>query len=156
MRGGLRATDSAWVRSRLENDLARAAELERLGHWQEALRLNDAIGRDYAPWPESTAAAARASALRSSRVVKRYQAEARELAARDQRQAVDLRKTLEWARSQREPPALNSLVRKLRIPELLQLDASSLGPLCGSRSTSPEPISRTTRRVIRCACSKRQ
>jgi predicted esterase len=26
MRGGLRATDSAWVRSRLENDLARAAE----------------------------------------------------------------------------------------------------------------------------------
>lgn len=118
MRGGLRAIDSVWVNRRLETELARAAELERRGQWDQALRLNEAIVRDYAPWPKVSLALARASELRESPKVKRYQAKARRLAERDRKQATELQETLAWARSQREPPAPEFLTRKLRIPEL--------------------------------------
>jgi hypothetical protein len=118
MRGGLRAMDSAWVRTRLEIERGRAAELERRGQWEQALRLNEAIVRDYAPWPAAGVASARATALRGSPVVKRHQAQARRLADRDKRQAMDLQKTLAWARSQRKPPTAEAVARKLRISEL--------------------------------------
>jgi hypothetical protein len=118
MRGGLRATDSAWVSSRLETELARAAELERLGQWEQALRLDEAIARDYAPLPAASVASARASVLRKSSPVKRHQTDARRLADRDRRQALELQNTLAWARSQRDPPTPQDLARKLRIPEL--------------------------------------
>ena len=118
MRGRLRATDSAWVRTRLETELARAAQLEQRGQWEEALRLNEAIARDYAPWPRAEVASARASALRGSPPVERYQSEARRLADRDKQQAKDLQKNLAWARSQKEPPTSETLVRKLRVPQL--------------------------------------
>src|SRR2546429_8698071 len=36
MLGGLRAMDSGWVRMRLRGEVARAAELERLGRWEGA------------------------------------------------------------------------------------------------------------------------
>src|SRR6266566_6241661 len=45
MLGGRRAMDSGWVRARLAGELARAAELERLGRWADAVRLDEAIGR---------------------------------------------------------------------------------------------------------------
>jgi hypothetical protein len=118
MRGGLRATDSAWVSGRLETELGRAAGLERRGQWNQALRLNEAIVRDYAPWAKVRVALARASELRESPKVKRHQAEARRLAERDRKQATELQKTLAWARSQREPPTPETLAQKLRIPEL--------------------------------------
>jgi len=118
MRGGLRMTDSGWVRERLAAELARAAELERSGHWPEALRLEDAIARDYARWPEARDAAGRAAALRSSSVLAKYEAEARRLAERDLHQGIELPKIFTWARSQREPPALEALAGKLRIAEL--------------------------------------
>jgi predicted esterase len=118
MVGGLRAVDSGWVRARLAAELARAAELERLGRWDGAWRLDDAIARDYARWPEAGEAAARAAALRASPIMARYEAEARRLAERDARQGADLLKVLSWARSQREPPAVRTLTRKLRVAEL--------------------------------------
>lgn len=118
MVSGLRATDSAWVRARLEAELAQATELERLGRWEEALRLDDAIVRDYARWPGASGAAVRAAALRSQRAVTRYEREAHQLADRDQRQGLELLRTLEWERSQREPPPLEALVRRLRIVAL--------------------------------------
>jgi predicted esterase len=118
MRGGLRATDSAWVHTRLETERGLAAELERRGQWEQALRLNEAIVRDYSPWPAASVASERASALRQSPVVKRHQAEARRLADRDKRQAMDLQKTLAWARSQGKPPTAEALARKLRISKL--------------------------------------
>lgn len=120
MLGGLRTMDSAWVRTRLASELARAAELERLGHWDEAARLNEAIERDYAAWPDARGAAARAATLRSSPVMVRYEAEARRLADRDQRQGLDLPKILAWARARRDPPAVRELVHKLRIVALQQ------------------------------------
>jgi predicted esterase len=118
MRGGLRATDSAWVGRRLETELARATELERSGQWEQALRLNDAIVRDYTPWPRAGVASVRASALRGSPLVERHQSEARRLAERDMQQAAELQKTLAWARSQGGPPTPETLAQKLRIPEL--------------------------------------
>ncbi len=118
MLGGLRTMDSGWVHARLAADVARAAELERLGRWEEALRLDEAIVRDYARWPEAGAAAARAAALRRSPVVAQYEAAARRLAERDLRQGIELPKIFSWARSQREPPPLETLVDKLRISEL--------------------------------------
>jgi predicted esterase len=118
MRGGLRATDSAWVSARLEAELSRAAELEQRGKWDEALRLYEGIARDYNPWPRASLASTRASALRQSPAVKRHQSEARRLAERDMEQAGDLQKTLAWTRSQAEPPTPETLVRKLRIREL--------------------------------------
>jgi hypothetical protein len=123
MRAGLRATDSAWVSTRLETERARAAELERRGQWEQALRLNEAITRDYAPWPTASVASARASALRESPLVQRYRTEARRLADRDAQQAKDLQKTLAWARKQEKPPTAESLARKLRIPELQETAA---------------------------------
>src|SRR2546422_7317432 len=66
MLGGLRTMDSGWVRARLAAEVARAAELERLGRWEEALRLDEAIARDYARWPDARGGAGRASALRRS------------------------------------------------------------------------------------------
>src|SRR5713101_5822377 len=77
MLGGLRMTDSGWVRERLAAELARAAELERSGHWPEAVRLEDAIARDYARWPEAGDATGKAAALRRSPVLTKYEAEAR-------------------------------------------------------------------------------
>src|SRR2546430_4649840 len=69
-------------------------------------------------WPEGCAAAAGAAALRRSPVVTRYEAAARRLAERDLRQGIELPKIFSWARSQREPPPLETLVDKLRISEL--------------------------------------
>src|SRR3989449_643643 len=68
MLGGLRAMDSGWVRMRLGGEVARAAELERLGRWAEAARLDEAIVRDYARWPQADDAAARAAALRRNEI----------------------------------------------------------------------------------------
>jgi predicted esterase len=118
MSGGLRTTDSGWVRARLAGEVARATDLERLGRWAEALRLDDAIGRDYGRRPEARDAAGRAAALRRSPVLAKYEAEARRLAERDLHQGVELPKIFAWARSQRDPPTLEALVGKLRIAEL--------------------------------------
>src|SRR5205823_1603133 len=118
MRGGLRHVDTGWVRTLLEAEVARATELDRIGRWEEALWLDEAIGRDYAGWPEASGAAARAAALRSSPAVARYESEARRLAERDQRQGLDLPKLLSWARSRREPPSVGTLTRKLHVSEL--------------------------------------
>ncbi len=118
MLAGLRPLDSAFVRARLEDDGARATELERAGRWAEAARLDEAIARDYARWPGAAAAAERAAALRNNPVVVRHEREAHELAARDQRQGLELEKTLAWERAQRHQPTLEALTRKLRIPEL--------------------------------------
>jgi len=118
MVGGLRTMDSGWVRARLAGEVARAAELERVGRWAEALRLDDAIARDYTRWPEARDAADRAAALRRSSVMDKYDAEVHRLAERDLNQGVGLPKIFAWARSQREPPSLEALARKLRIEEL--------------------------------------
>ena len=118
MLGGLRAIDSAWVRQRLAGELARAAELDRVGRWAEALRLDEAIARDYEKWPEAGGAAGRVATLRRSPVVAKYEVEAHRLAERDLRQGVELPKIFAWARSQQEPPSLETLARKLRIAEL--------------------------------------
>src|SRR2546423_9328187 len=118
MLGGLRPLDSSGVRARLEADVARAAQLERTGRWVEALRLDDAIVRDGARWPGAGAAAERAAALRASRAVSRYEAEARRLAARDLEQGLALPQVFAWARAQRDPPAFETLVAKLGIVEL--------------------------------------
>jgi len=118
MLGGLRPMDSSWARARLEADVARAAELERAGRWVEALRLDDAIVRDGARWTVAGVAAERAAALRATRAVARYEAEARRLAERDQQQGLGLPQIFSWARSQRSPPPLDALIAKLRIAEL--------------------------------------
>jgi hypothetical protein len=106
------------VRARLAAELARAAELEQMGRWDEALHLDEAIARDYARWSEAREAVTRAAALRASQVMARYEAQARRLAERDARQGTDLLKVLSWARSQRDPPAVPTLRRKLRVAEL--------------------------------------
>src|SRR5882762_241275 len=116
--GGLRTTDSGWVRGRLADEMARATDLERLGRWAEALRLDDAIARDYGRWPEARDAAGRAAALRRSPVLAKYEAEVRRLAERDLHQGIELPKIFAWARSQRDPPTLEALVGKLSIAEL--------------------------------------
>ena len=118
MLGGLRPMDSSWARSRLEADVARAAELERAGRWVEALRLDEAIARDGARWPQGRVAAERATTLHGSRAVTQYAAEARRLAERDQQQGLALPQQFSWARSQRDPPRLESLVAKLGIAAL--------------------------------------
>jgi predicted esterase len=118
MLGGLRMVDSGWARARLADDVARAAELERSGRWADAFRLDDAIARDYARWPEASDAAAKAAALRRSPVLTKYEVEARRLAERDLRQGVELPKIFAWARAQRESPTLDALADKLRIAEL--------------------------------------
>src|SRR2546427_360766 len=120
MLGGLRTMDSGWVRARLAGELARAAGLEGLGRWAEASRLDDAIARDYARWPDARDAAGRAAALRRSPVLAKYETEARRLAERDLHQGIELPKVFAWARSQREPPTLEALAGKLRIAELQQ------------------------------------
>jgi hypothetical protein len=48
----------------------------------------------------------------------RYETAARRFAERDARQGADLLKVLSWARSQRDPPTVRTLTRKLRIAEL--------------------------------------
>src|SRR3989442_10051607 len=118
MLGGLRAMDSGWVRIRLGGEVARAAELERLGRWAEAARLDEAIVRDYARWPEAGDAAAQAAALRRNAVLARYEAEGHRLAERDLRQGIELPKIFSRPRSQPDPPALETLAGKLRIAEL--------------------------------------
>lgn len=118
MVGGRRAVDSAWIRARLETEVARAAELERVGRWAEALRLDEAIARDYKPRSEATAAAARVTALRSRPTVTRYEAEARRLANADLQQGLELPKIFEWVREQGAAPSLETLSRKLHIADL--------------------------------------
>ncbi|HEY6156786.1 MAG TPA: hypothetical protein VIV88_04995, partial [Gemmatimonadales bacterium] len=61
-----------------------------------------------------------AAALRRSSAVTRYEAEARHLAERDQQQGLGLPRLFAWARSQRDAPALESLVAKLGIAALQQ------------------------------------
>jgi predicted esterase len=118
MRGRRRPTDSAWVRVRLQTDLARAAELELLGRSDEALRLYEAVTRDYQSSPETSRAAERAGVLRNTPSVQRHRAEARKLADEDRRQAGDLQRVLRWARSSRDPPTPETLVQKLKIAKL--------------------------------------
>src|SRR5690348_10277589 len=116
--GGRRAMDSAWVHMHLEAEVTRAVELERVGRWSEAIRLNEAIARDYAGRPEAVVAAERAAALRRTAKMQRYEAEAHRLAEADLRQGIELPKIFSWARSQREPPALETLAHKLHIADL--------------------------------------
>ncbi len=118
MVGGLRALDSDWVQGRLAHELARAADLEAQGHGAEALRLNDAISRDYVRWPEAHAARDRATALHNDPTIIRYESEAHRLAERDQRQGLDLQKTLERERAAREPSALETITGRLHIADL--------------------------------------
>ena len=118
MRARQRSTDSAWVRVRLQTDLARAAELEQLGQSDEALRLYEAVTRDYPASPETSTAAERARILRNTPAVRQFRAAGRKLADRDGLQAGDLQKVLRWARSQPNPPTSESLIRKLGIAKL--------------------------------------
>jgi predicted esterase len=118
MRGGLRPTDSAWVRGRLAAELARAEALEQRGRAVEALRVYEGISRDYTSWPGADLASTRAVALRQSAAVQRHHERARRLAERDLEQAGELQETLAWARSRSESPPPKTLVRKLRIPDL--------------------------------------
>jgi hypothetical protein len=118
MRARHRPTDSAWVRVRLQTDLARAAELEQLGQSAEALRLYEAVTRDYPTSPEMSTAAERAGKLRNTPAVKHFRAEERKLADWDRRQAADLQRVLRWARSQPNPPTSERLMRKLEIAKL--------------------------------------
>ncbi len=115
---GLRAVDSGWVRTRLTAELARASALEAQGHTAEALRQDDAIARDYARWPEARPAIDRAAALRVDSRVIRHEAEAHRLAERDQRQGLELEKTLEHERSRRDPSASDALAKQLHIADL--------------------------------------
>src|SRR5260370_29434389 len=118
MLGGLRMMDSGWVRARLADEVARAGELGRSGRWADALRLDDAIARDYARWPEAGDAVGKAAALRRRPVLTKYEAEARRLAERDLQQGVELPKIFAWARAQRDAPTLEALAGKLRSAEL--------------------------------------
>src|SRR5207237_8907775 len=59
MLGGLRTMDSGWVHARLAADVARAAELERLGRREEARRRDAGSVRAYARRPRGSAAARR-------------------------------------------------------------------------------------------------
>ena len=118
MMGGLRALDSGWVRTRLGAELARAADLEAQGRAAEAVRLDDAIARDYAHWPEARPAIERAAALHADPKVIRYEAEAHRLAERDQRQGLELQKTLERERAGHEASTLESVSSRLHIADL--------------------------------------
>jgi predicted esterase len=121
MVGGLRAVDSGWVRARLSAELARAAELEASGRAVEALRLNEAIARDYARWPEAHPAVERAAALAGDPKVVRHESEAHRLAERDQRQGLELQKTLERERAGREASSLETVTRRLHIMDLQKM-----------------------------------
>jgi hypothetical protein len=118
MRAGRRPLDSAWVRTRLQAELARAAEMERSGQWDEALRLYESVTRDYLPSGERNRAAERMAVLRNDRAVKRHRARVRKLAEEDMEQARDLQKTLEWAEALPGPPTAENLVRRLKIEKL--------------------------------------
>ena len=118
MRAGRRPTDTAWVRTRLEADLARAAALERAGQLDEALRHYEAITRDYVPSSATSRAVERAAILRNNPAVKRYRAEARKLAEKDLAQAGHLQKVLTWARSSSRSPEPDDLLQKLKIAKL--------------------------------------
>lgn len=118
MRSGRRAADSAWVRQELRSDLAQAAELERRGQSDKALRVYQAITRDYPPSSEARAARQRAGVLGSTPSLKRHRAKARKLADQEQLQAEDLQRVLRWARSRSDPPTSEALVRKLEIAKL--------------------------------------
>ena len=118
MVGGLRVLDSGWVRTRLAAELARATDLEAQGHTADAWRLDDAIARDYARWPEARPASERAAALRADQTIVRYEAEAHRLAERDQRQGLELQKTLERERAGHEASTLESVTGKLHIADL--------------------------------------
>jgi tetratricopeptide (TPR) repeat protein len=120
MRGGRRAADTEWMDRELKSELALAADLKRRGRWMDALRLYEAIVRDYPPSAQSRTAAEQAGELRNTSEVRRVQAEARRLAERDLKQAGELQKALGWARSRSDPPAPEELIRKLRVPELQQ------------------------------------
>ena len=118
MRAGRRPTDTAWVRSRLEADLVRAAALERGGQLVEALHHYEAITRDYVPSPAASRAIERAAVLRNNPAVKRHRTEAGKLAEKDLAQAGDLQKVLTWARSSSRSPEPDDLLKKLKIAKL--------------------------------------
>jgi predicted esterase len=118
MVAGLRALDSGWVRTRLAAELVRAAELETHGHWEEALRLDDAIARDYAPWPESRPAHERAELLRRDPKFIQYETEAHRLAERDQHEGLELEQILARERAARDPSTLERIIGSLHIADL--------------------------------------
>jgi predicted esterase len=118
MVGGRRAVDSSWVRTRLAAELTRASELEALGHWEEALRLNEAIARDYARWPEARPAHERAEALRRDPKVIQYETEAHRLAERDQQQGLELGQVLARERAARDPSAVEKISGRVHIADL--------------------------------------
>lgn len=118
MRGGRRASDSAWVRVQLNTDLARAAKLERLGQSDEALRLYEAVTRDYPPSGETSRAAEHAAVLRGTPAIKRYRAKAHKLAEADEDRIREMHRVLSWARSAHDRPTTDALVRKLKIAKL--------------------------------------
>jgi predicted esterase len=118
MRSGRRAADSAWMRLQLQNDMARAADLDRLRQADKALRLYEAITRDYPPSPQASTAAERADVLSNTPAVKRYRAQVGNLVHKERMQAEDLQRVLRWARSSSDPPASETLVRKLKIAKL--------------------------------------
>jgi predicted esterase len=120
MLGGLRPLDSSFVRTRLEAELARAADLEAAGHRADALHLNDAISRDYARWREARAALERGAVLRNDPSVVRYEAEAQRLAESNKRHAFELQSMLEHERAGRAPSGLEKLTSKLHIADLQQ------------------------------------
>lgn len=118
MLSGLRPLDSSFVRTRLASELARATALAAEGHGADALRLNDAIVRDYAGWPEARAAVNRAATLRVDPKVTRYQSEAHRLAELSLRQDLELQRTLAVERAQREASTLEKFTSRLHIAEL--------------------------------------
>jgi predicted esterase len=121
MRAGRRTIDSSWVRIRLQSELARAEKLRTLGYWEDALRLYEAVTRDYLPSPATSRAAERAVTLRKSDAVKRYRSEARKLTREYLEQARETEKTLAWARSLSAPPAPDKLIGKLEIAKLRKI-----------------------------------
>jgi len=118
MLGGLRPLDSSFVRARLTAELARATELESEGRRAEALRLNQAIARDYARWPEARSALDRAEMLRSDPAVARYDAEAGRVAEREKRQAFELQRLLERERAGTRSSTREKLTSELHIADL--------------------------------------
>src|SRR2546429_4185705 len=80
MLGGLRMMDSGWVRARLADEVVRTAQLEQSGRWADALRLDDAIARDYARWPQAGHAAGPGPPLRGRPAFRRDRGHARPLA----------------------------------------------------------------------------
>ena len=155
MLGGLRTMDSGWVRARLTDEVARATELERLGRWQEALRLDEAIARDYArcgaaqSWP-STLPKRTAS---PSATYARASSSRRSFPGRDRN--ASRRRSRPWwtscaSRSCSGRPSAGT-VSKQPAPGVCWRGSSSMW-----RSTSRERIWRAARPLARSVCSRRR